>query len=80
MAIKTLVERYTEHREELTETSREKLVVSSRITLSANTKLTKLAESFRIKRSALAAELLEAAIDEAWIASSNKRSLKRGKS
>lgn len=45
---------------------KEKLIVSARILAISNSKLERLSEQFGTKKSTLAAELLEAAIDDAW--------------
>ena len=63
MAIRGVVQ---QHIQAKVESDRDKHVVSARIASSFHSKLEALAERFGVKKSTLAAELLEAAIEEAW--------------
>lgn len=64
VAIKRLIQHYKDSSFGANE-GKGKCIVSARIHVSSNKKLESLADQFGVKKSSLAAELLEAAIDEA---------------
>jgi hypothetical protein len=66
MAIKSLIQHYTDSNSGPDNGGKEKHIVSARIHSPALVKLESLAHQFGTKKSSLAAVLLEAAIDEAW--------------
>lgn len=66
MAIKSLIQHYKDSSSGTNNGGREKYIVSARIHSLPNERLESLAHQFGTKKSSLAAELLEAAIDEAW--------------
>lgn len=65
VTVKSLVQHYRDFGSSANG-EKEKRIVSARIYSSSNEKLQGLAEQFGTKKSSLAAELLEAAINEAW--------------
>ncbi len=65
VTVKRLVQHYKDSSSSL-QREKEKHIVSARIRSSSNERLRDLAEQFGIRKSSLAAELLEAAINEAW--------------
>ena len=66
MAIRSLIQHYKDTSSSTNDGGKEKYIVSARIRSLPNERLENLAHQFGTKKSSLAAELLEAAIDEAW--------------